>query len=316
MKYINELTEGSRVAGIYLCKQKQSAVTKNGKPYDNLTLADKTGSINAKVWEVDSPGIGDYEALDYIEVMGDVTRFAGALQLSLKRVRVAGEGEYDPADYLPATDKDQDAMLHELRSIADGVHEPNLRSLLLLFFGQKAAFAKQFRDASAAKSIHHGFIGGLLEHTLSVTKFCCFMAEQYPFLDRDLLVTAAMLHDIGKTRELSDFPLNDYTDEGQLLGHIVIGVEMIHDAIRELPGFPDKLARELKHCIVAHHGELTYGSPKKPALAEALALSLADITDARMESLKELFAGATEEADEWLGYQKIFESNMRRTGSR
>ena len=152
-----------------------------------------------------------------------------------------------------------------------------------------------------------------MEHTLSVSRLCDYMAGAYPLLKRDLLISAALLHDIGKTRELSPFPINDYTDEGQLLGHIVIGSQMIHDMAREIPDFPVELENQLIHCILAHHGELEYGSPKKPALAEAVALNLADNTDARMETLTEIFA-ADKGKKEWLGYNRLFESNIRRTG--
>ena len=159
--------------------------------------------------------------------------------------------------------------------------------------------------------MHHGFSGGLLEHTLSVVKFCEYMAGAYPILNRDLLITAAIFHDIGKVRELSVFPMNDYTDDGQLLGHIVIGVEMISEAVRNIPDFPQKLASELKHCVVAHHGELEYGSPKKPALAEAFALNFADCADAKMQTLTEIFKDKN--TNDWLGYNRLFESNIRKT---
>ena len=164
-----------------------------------------------------------------------------------------------------------------------------------------------------AKTVHHGFIGGLMEHTLSVTRLCDYMAGVYPLLNRDLLIAAALLHDVGKTKELSSFPMNDYTDAGQLLGHIIIGAQMIHDLAREIPEFPVALENQLVHCILAHHGELEYGSPKKPALAEAVALNLADNTDARMETLTEIFAN-DKGKKEWLGYNRLFESNLRRTG--
>lgn len=147
---------------------------------------------------------------------------------------------------------------------------------------------KRFKGHSAAKTVHHGFIGGLLEHTVNVVKLCIYYCKSYSILNQDLLITAAMPHDAGKTVELSAFPANDYTDEGQLLGHIMIGAEMIHDRAREIPDFPAKPERELKHCILAHHGELEYGSPKKPALAEAARLNLADNTDAKMETLTEI----------------------------
>ena len=171
-----------------------------------------------------------------------------------------------------------------------------------------------FKGHSAAKSVHHGFAGGLLEHTLSVVKMCEYMVGAYPILNRDLLYTAAMCHDIGKVKELSAFPKNDYTDEGQLLGHIVIGVEMVNDAIREIPDFPEKLANELKHCIISHHGELEYGSPKKPALPEAFALNFADCADAKMETLTEIFKDSKNMKDkEWTGYNRLFETNLRKS---
>ena len=173
-------------------------------------------------------------------------------------------------------------------------------------------FIKVFKGNSAAKTVHHGFIGGLLEHTLSVVRLCDYYTKAYPILNGDLLITAAMLHDIGKTKELSAFPVNDYTDDGQLLGHIMIGAEMIHDKAREIPGFPARLESELKHCILAHHGELEYGSPKKPALAEAVALNMADNTDAKMETLTEIFRAAGNNKD-WLGFNRLFESNLRKT---
>lgn len=175
-----------------------------------------------------------------------------------------------------------------------------------------AAFMKAFSFHSAAKSVHHGFVGGLLEHTLSVVKMCDYFSKQYPALNRDLLLTAAMFHDIGKTKELSAFPENDYTDEGQLLGHIIIGVQMLEERIAAMPGFPKKLEHELIHCILAHHGELEYGSPKKPALIEALALNLADNADAKLETMTEILKGAGDNMG-WLGYNRFMESNVRRT---
>ena len=181
-----------------------------------------------------------------------------------------------------------------------------------MYYIDNEAFIKRFKFSSAAKSVHHGFVGGLLEHTLSVTKLCQYYTQAYPILNRDLLITAAIFHDIGKTQELSAFPMNDYTDDGQLLGHIMIGAEMIHDAVRTIPGFPAKLESELKHCILAHHGELEYGSPKKPALVEAVALNMADNTDAKMETFAEIFDAAGDQND-WLGYNRLFESNIRKT---
>lgn len=313
MRFINELHEGDRINGIYLCKQKQSAVTKNGKPYDSVILQDKTGVLDGKIWDPNSLGIDEFDALDYIDVMGDVTSFAGAMQVNIKRVRKAGEGEYDPSDYLPVSENSTDEMYRQICQVIDTIKNPYLSSLLRKLFREDQEFIKAFQEHSAAKTVHHGFIGGLMEHTLGVARLCDYMAGTYSLLKRDLLMTAALLHDIGKTKELSAFPQNDYTDEGQLLGHIIIGAQMIHDLARQIPEFPQELENQLVHCILAHHGELEYGSPKKPALAEAVALNLADNTDARMETLTEIFA-ADKGKKEWLGYNRLFESNLRRTG--
>lgn len=311
MRYINELRDGEMVTEIYLCKQCQIQKTKNGKSYASLTLQDKSGTLDAKIWEL-GPGIGNIEPMDYIKVEGQVTTFQNNLQLNVRRARKVDEGEYDVSDYMPTSGRDLKEMYSELKKYMDSVKEPHLHELLSIVFSDKA-LAKRFVNHSAAKAIHHAFIGGLLEHTLGVTKLCANIAESYPFLNRDLLLTAAIFHDIGKLEEISEFPGNDYTDDGNLLGHIFLGAEFIGKKIAEVPHFPEKLASELRHCILAHHGELTYGSPKKPAIAEALALSMADNLDAKMETLKELFSGNDAAAGEWLGYQKLFDSNIRST---
>ena len=311
MKYIRDYKEGDRMFDIYLCKHKQSAVTKNGKPYETVILQDKTGTIDAKVWDPNNAGISEFDTLDYIEVYGDVNSFQGALQVNVKRIRVCHEGEYDPADYLPVSGKNIDEMYKELLGLIGRTKNEYLKKLLESFFVEDEAFIRAFRTSSAAKTVHHGFVGGLLEHTLSVAKLCEYFCKTYPILKRDLLITAALCHDIGKTKELSLFPENDYTDDGQLLGHIVMGAEMVGEKARQIPGFPPVLEAELKHCILAHHGEYEYGSPKKPALIEAAALNLADNADAKLETFSEALQGATGYG--WLGYNRLFESNIRLT---
>ena len=311
MKYIRDYREGDRMFDIYLCKHKQSAVTKNGKAYETVILQDKTGTMDAKVWDPNNAGIAEFDALDYIEVYGDVNSFQGALQVNVKRIRVCHEGEYDPADYLPVSKKNIDEMYKELLGLIGRTENEYLKKLLESFFVEDEAFIRAFRTSSAAKTVHHGFVGGLLEHTLSVAKLCEYFCKTYPILKRDLLITAALCHDIGKTKELSLFPENDYTDDGQLLGHIVMGAEMVGEKARQIPGFPPVLEAELKHCILAHHGEYEYGSPKKPALIEAAALNLADNADAKLETFSEALQGATGYG--WLGYNRLFESNIRLT---
>ena len=297
MRYINEFREGDNVSDVYLCKSKNIAKTKAGKTYYSLILQDKTGVIDTKIWELNN-GIDNFDQMDYVRIEGTVTSFQGNLQMNVRRLRRAKEGEYVPQDYIPCSGRDTAEMYKELVGYVNHIQNIYLRQLLVAFFGDKE-FAKKFKEHSAAKRVHHGFLGGLLEHTLNVTKLCDYYCTQYPILNRDLLYTAAICHDIGKTRELSDFPDNDYTDEGQLIGHIVIGVEMIDEAIRTIPDFP----------------ELEYGSPKKPALIEALALNFADNTDAKMESFIEALAEENRQSGEWRGYNKLFESNIRSTSA-
>ncbi len=312
MRMIDSFREGDKINDIYLCKHKQTATTKAGKAYMNVILQDKTGKIDGKIWEPGSSGIEEFDAMDYVFVSADITSFQGALQMNIRRVRKADETEYDAADYLPVSDKNIDEMYEELMQEMQQVANPYLQKLIQMYFVDNEAFVTAFKNHSAAKSIHHGYVGGLLEHTLNVVKICDFYIKQYPFLNRDLLLTAALFHDVGKLKELSNFPENDYTDDGQLLGHIVMGSELVGYACRHIKNFPKKLASELQHCILAHHGEYEFGSPKKPALAEAMALNFADNADAKLETMREALAEAGDNG-EWLGYNKLLDSNIRKT---
>jgi 3'-5' exoribonuclease len=313
MKYIKDIREGDSVSGIYLCRKKEVGKKKSGDDYFALTLTDKTASVDGKIWNTNNQGIAEFDSGDYVYIEGTTNTFNQRLQIIINRLRKCNEGEYDPADYVPSTGKNVNGMCTELADIIKTVKNPWLKKLLDAVFVEDKAVAKAFSERSAAKQIHHAFRGGLLEHTLSVTKLCDGFAANYPILNRDVLVTSAMLHDIGKIRELSALPENDYTDEGQLLGHIYMGAEYVGKKIDGIEGFPQKLRNEIQHCILAHHGKLEYGSPKKPALAEALALSFADELDAKMETMGELFGTAVSD-EGWLGYQKNFESNVRKTG--
>ncbi len=311
MRFINTLREGDTIRSIYLCKTKRSAETRNGKAYDNLTLQDKTGTLDGKVWDPNSGGIADYDEKDFIEVFGEVVSYNGALQLNIKQLRKPYEDEYNAADYMPTTEKSVAGMYGELLSYIKQVENKYLRALLEYYFVNDEMFIHAFQTHSAAKSVHHSFSGGLLEHTLSIVKLCEYYVNAYPLLSKDLLYTAAIFHDIGKTKELSSFPENDYTDDGQLLGHIVMGVEMINEGVRNIEGFPAKIASELKHCVIAHHGELEYGSPKKPALMEAVALHYADATDAKLQTFSEILKD--KEDTEWMGFNRLFDSNLRKS---
>ncbi len=311
MNYLKELRDGEMISENYFCKQKQTLQTKAGKSYYSLILQDKTGTMDGKVWELNA-GIEHFEALDYIRVEGQVVSFQGALQLNIRRVRRLSEGEYDVSEYMPCTKRNTAEMYKELLGYIDSLKDAQFKLLAESYFKEDPKFKEMFLSHSAAKTMHHNFVGGLLEHTVSVTKLCNYLADNYPVLDRDLLLTAAMFHDVGKLSEISAFPENDYTDAGQLLGHIYIGADWLSKRMDKLGGFTVKRKNELLHCILSHHGELEYGSPKKPALSEALALSMADNLDAKLAGVTALFDGTEENG--WLGYQKMFETNMRKTG--
>lgn len=311
MIFIEDLHEGDSIKGIYLCKSKKTCQKPTGKSYYALTLQDKTGTLDARVWNLTS-GINHFNEMDYIYVKGKVVFFQNSLQLHIDQIRSSQEGEYDPNDYIPASGQGIDKMYEELKGYILSMKNTYLKTLVSSFFIEDETFKKAFCMHSAAKSVHHSFQGGLLEHTLGVVRLCDTMCDNYPIINRDLLLTGAMFHDIGKIHEISAFPENDYTDDGQLLGHLIIGMEMVSDRMKQIEKFPHKLASQLKHCMLAHHGSLEYGSPKKPATMEAMALSLADMTDARLQTLTEMFHGADEKL-EWIGYNRFFETNIRRT---
>jgi 3'-5' exoribonuclease len=312
MKYIQDLREGEFIKNdIYLCKSKLVLTGKSGKDYVSLILQDKTGTIDAKIWDFSSE-IEQYEAMDFVHIDARVTSFQDALQLNISKIYKGREGEYYPENYFPKTNRDVEEMYQKVKYYIGTLKDPYLRPLMEGFFVKDKAFVDKFKDHSAAKSVHHGFMGGLLEHTLSVANMCDFYATNYPIINRDILLSAALLHDIGKMDELSSFPRNDYTDDGQLLGHIFIGANKVTERIKDIINFPEKLAGELIHCILAHHGEMEYGSPKKPATIEALALHFADNTDAKLQTMTELL-GSSDSRVEWMGYQRLFESNIMRS---
>lgn len=309
MKYINDLRDGENIIEHYLCKAKQTCKSKAGKTYLSLTLADKTGNINAKVWELNN-NIKSFEENSFIKVDGIVQTFNNEYQLNIKRLRPSREGEYDPAEYIPTTKKNIENMYDEIEKLISSIKNNYLKKLLENIFYDTASIKDEFKKHSAAKSMHHGYSGGLLEHTLSVAQTCDFLAKRYEYANRDLTVCAGLLHDIGKIYEISDFPENDYTDEGQLIGHIVMGAEIITKETEKIEGFPKELKNLLKHAILAHHGEYEYGSPKRPKTIEAYILHCADDLDAKLKMYEEAIDNGS---GKWVGYQKMLARNIRRT---
>ena len=311
MKYINELREGENIIEDYLCKSRQTLKSRNGKNYLSLKLQDKTGMVDAKVWDLNND-IQSFQENDFIKVDAFVTTFNNELQLNVKRIRRSREGEYDPADFVPSTDKNIDEMYDQLMGYIKTMKNPYLKKLLEEIFLRHPVISKEFKYHSAAKAMHHSFRGGLVEHTLSVTQLCDFLAPRYNYVNRDILVASAMLHDVGKVLELSDFPTNDYTDDGQLLGHLILGSELIRDAAAKIDGFPKRLESLMKHCMLSHHGEYEYGSPKLPSTPEAFLLHCADNLDAKTKMIEEALAADSTQGH-WAGYNRMLQRNLSRS---
>lgn len=313
MKFIESLNVGNVITETYLCKEKRVGTKKSGDEYYFLVLQDKTGTIEANIWDVSNPGINEFDKKDYVEITGDVREYKGKNQLNITKLSVVDVINVDQTNYIPCSEKNIEEMYDELLEIINTIQSVYMKELLEMYFVNDDNFKKRFCYHSAAKSVHHGFVGGLLEHTLSVTKFCDYMTKQYDYLDRDLLITAAMFHDVGKLAELSPYPENDYTDDGQLLGHIVMGYNLLSQSISKIEGFPKTKKSELLHCILAHHGQLEYGSPKKPAIAEAIALNFADDMDAKLETMKEAVSKVKDDDLSWQGFNYLLDSNIRKT---
>ena len=311
MRYINEIREGENVIEHFLCKSKQTLKSRAGKSYLSLKLQDKTGTVDAKVWELNND-IKAFEENDFIKIDGTAIVYQNDIQLNVKRIRRSLEGEYDTMDYIPSTEKNIDSMTEELLGYINTIKNPYLKKFLEEIFIKDSVISKKIKYHSAAKSVHHGYMGGLVEHTLSVTQIYNFLAPRYKYVDRDILIASAMLHDIGKIYELSDFPENDYTDDGQLLGHIVIGIDIISEAVKKVEGFPKKLESLLKHCLISHHGELEYGSPQLPKTIEAFILHCADNMDAKVKVIEELI-DSDSTSGSWVGYQKMLQRNIRKS---
>jgi 3'-5' exoribonuclease len=304
--FINQFKKGQIVEGFFLAKEITASKTKTGNPYLSLRLADRTGEIDGRVWDKASDFGSLFEKDDVIKVHGEVEEFQGVLQLRVLRLRKAAAGEFDLIDFLPKTAHDVDLMLSEIKGIAETLRNPHLRALLDSFLADEE-FVKKFKTAPAAKAMHHVYIGGLLEHTLSVLRLIRLVAPQYKAIDLDLVLAGGFLHDIGKVDELAYERTFDYTDLGRLLGHITLTVEKVAKKIQSLPDFPETLALLLKHLILSHHGEYVFGSPKRPKTLEALLLHHLDDLDAKINGFMAWIDKEKDSASRWTSYHKLFD---------
>jgi 3'-5' exoribonuclease len=286
--YIADLAkfdEGKLFDGYFLVLSKQQRSTKTNKPYLNLILGDKTGQLEGRIWEPGDPRIAkDFDRGDIVKARGSASRFDDRLQMKVDQLRLAQPSEVDKTDLLPSTTYDVATLWNQLQGFAQSLTNPDLKRLLGALLADPA-LAQAFREAPAAKQLHHAWLGGLLEHVVSLCTLAERVAPHYPMLDRDLLLTGVILHDIGKIRELSWDIGFEYTIEGALLGHIQIGTALAERAIDSLPNFPPKLKTLVLHMILSHHGKLEFGSPKLPMIPEALVLNFLDDLDAKMQAV-------------------------------
>ena len=311
MRYIKDIREDDHIVGHYYCKQKQSLKSRNGKTYLSLKLQDKTGVVDAKVWDLTNE-VQSFEESEFIKIEGVALLYQNEPQLKVSKIRRSMEGEYDVADYIPRTDKDVAELLSQMNAYISSVANPFIKELLTNILIKNKEVNAAFASHSAAKSMHHSYLGGLIEHTLSVTQICDYLSGLYTFVNRDILICGALLHDIGKIYELSAFPGNSYTDDGRLLGHIYIGADLVSKEALMIDRFPERLESLIKHCILSHHGEYEFGSPKRPKIIEAFLLFCADNMDAKTKAFET--AIETEPAqDNWIGYNRNFERYLRKT---
>jgi 3'-5' exoribonuclease len=304
--YIKDIRPGDKVLDSFLVTEKNLAFSQKGSPYLNLRLKDRTGEVEGKIWENADEWDKQFKKGDVIQVQSRAVSFKNTLQLSIHDVEKLDEADINPADFFPSAGRDIEEMFTELMSYVGEMETPYLKSLLESFFRDEA-IATLFKKASAAKTFHHVYIGGLLEHTLSVVRLLEQVADHYNGIDRDMLITGGLLHDIGKIYEFSYDRIIDYSDEGRLVGHIVIGVEMLDKKIATINDFPDLAAMELRHLLLSHHGTQEFGSPKRPKTLEALIVHHIDDLDAKVNAFQTYIDESPDDDSKWTPFHRLFE---------
>ena len=304
--YIADIRERDWYEGPLLVRDKITAMAKNGKPYLTLKLMDRAGEVEGRVWERVDEFAERFEKDDFVQVQGKASVYLGKMQLVIQDLARLSAEEVDIADFIPVAKRSVEAMEGDLREKVASFSDPHLKALLEAFLAD-ADFLSRYRTAPAAKAMHHVYLGGLLEHSLAVADLADDICRRYPDINRDLLVTGALLHDIGKISELSYERSFDYTDAGKLLGHIVMGVEMIEAKIRQIPDFPPILATLIKHLLLSHHGQYEYGSPKRPKTMEAVILNFIDDLDAKINGVRSHIEKEPENSGAWTSYHRLYD---------
>ncbi len=305
-QFVRDLKEGAKVLSFFLVKHKQLEDFRDRTrgQFLTLSLSDKTGQVLARVWE-GAPEVAEtFEEGDVVKVLGEAEEYLGRLQVIVDKLRPAQEDEYQLEDFLPHTERDIEEMLTTVRETIASVENPHLRALLDKFFADEE-FVAAFSRAPSARRIHHAYLGGLLEHTVEVVALCQTVLTLYPQINRDLLLTGALLHDVGKIREFTYQRDIDYSDEGRLLGHVVLSERMITERLAEIPDFPPELALRLHHLVVSHHGRYEWGSPRRPKTLEACALHYVDNLDAQVNRFAQIIAARRDQTKPWTEYDNL-----------
>ncbi len=303
--FVKDIKPGDPVETSFLVVRKDTGISRSGSPYLILKLKDRTGEVDARVWNDAEKLTTRFERDDVVMVKGQSVPYQGGIQLNIMDIKRLNAEEFSMVDYLPSARLRPEEMMRELDSIIDGIRDRHIKRLLKSLFADPH-IRERFMTVPAARSFHHPYVGGLIEHVLSLCRLATLVASHYRGINPDLLVAGAILHDIGKIYELSSTGSFDYTDEGRLLGHIVMGVELVDSKIRELEDFPGELSMLLKHMILSHHGHLEFGSPKRPKTLEAMVLFYLDDMDAKVNAIEALME-KKEGRGNWSEYQRLFE---------
>lgn len=304
--YLKDIKQGDKIASTFLAAEKNMAFSLKGAPYLNVRLKDKTGELDGKVWDNAIEFDRQFKKGDVIYIEGKAASYKNAIQISIVNIKKYAGEDVEPTDYLPAAKGDIATMFKEMLAYVEKIQTKPLQILLQAFFHDQKT-AELFQRAPAAKGFHHIYLGGLLEHSLSVVRLLDKVADHYPNLDRDLLLAGGMLHDIGKIYEFNYDSLIEYSDEGRLIGHIVMGVEMINKKIEAIPDFPAPLALKMRHIILSHHGEFEFGSPKRPKMMEALVVHFIDDLDAKLNAFQAFITDSNNADSDWTTYNRFFE---------
>ncbi|MDD5286727.1 MAG: HD domain-containing protein [Desulfuromonadaceae bacterium] len=305
-QFISDIKDRDSVSAVFLVKEKIMAMAKNGKPYMNLRFMDKSGEIEAKVWDNTDLLDKQFDKDDFVRVRGKASVYMNKMQVVVAEISKIPEEQVNLADFLPESLRDNEEMKQELDDVVAAIGNPHLKNLMKAFLADEA-FMALYCSAPAAKAMHHVYLGGLLEHSLAVVKLANSIVPLYGGINGDLLTVGALLHDVGKIHEMSFERSFDYTDAGKLLGHITIGVELVEDKIRTLDGFPRELAMLLKHMLLSHHGQYEFGSPKRPKTVEATILNYLDDMDSKINGIRAHIARENASTSRWTAHHRLYD---------